>query len=104
MGYILIQPDVKPEGHEKDNLADGITKHTAKKVPKRHLITCGSRFSSRVENNYAVIELELTAIQLAVDKCWMYLAGTEFTAITVNIASIETLRAIYSNLGHQQTI
>ena len=33
-------------------------------------------------NNYAVIELELTAIQWAVDKCWMYLAGTEFTAIT----------------------
>ena len=41
LGYILIQPDVKPEGHEKDNLADGITKHTGKKVPKGHLITCG---------------------------------------------------------------
>ena len=79
---ILIQPDVKPEGHEEDNLAEGITKHTAKKVPKGHLITCGSRFLSSAEHNYAVTELELTLIQWAVDKCRMYLAGTEFTAIT----------------------
>ena len=35
-----------------------------------------------MENNYVVIELELTAIQWAVDNCRMYLAGTEFTAIT----------------------
>ena len=34
-----------------------------------------------MENNYVVIELELTAIQWAVDNCRMYLAGTEFTAI-----------------------
>ena len=77
----MIQPDVKPEGHEEDNLAEGITKHTAKKVPKGHLITSGSRFLSSVKNNYVVIELELTAIQWAVDNCRMYLAGTEFTAI-----------------------
>ena len=82
LGYILIQLDVKPEGHEEDNLAKGITKHTAKKVPKGHLITCGTRFLSNAEKNYAVIELELLAIQWAVDKCWMYLAGTEFAAKT----------------------
>ena len=35
--YILIQPDVKPEGHEEDNLAEGITKHTAKKVGELNL-------------------------------------------------------------------
>ena len=61
LGYILILPDAKPEGHE-DNFADETTKHTTKKIPKGHLITCGSRFLSNAGKNYAVIELELTAV------------------------------------------
>ena len=55
---------------------------TTKKIPKGHLITCGSRFLSNAEKNYVVIELELTTIQWVIDKCRMYLAGTEFTTIT----------------------
>ena len=36
------------------------------KAPR--LITCGSRFVSLAENNYAVVELQLLAIQWAVEK------------------------------------
>ena len=46
------------------------------------LITCSSRFLSNAEGNYAVVELELLAIQWAVEKCRMYLAGTHFTVLT----------------------
>ena len=35
-----------PEVQEEDDLANGITKHTAKKISKGHLVTCGSRFLS----------------------------------------------------------
>ena len=34
LGFVLIQPKVMPEGHEEDDLANGITKHTAKEIPK----------------------------------------------------------------------
>ena len=47
-----------------------------------HLITCGSRFISSAENNYAVVELELLAIQWAVEKCRLYLSGAHFTIVT----------------------
>ena len=50
------------------------------KVPL--LIMAGSRFISSVEKNYAVVELELLAIQWAVEKCRLYLAGLEFLIIT----------------------
>ena len=46
------------------------------------LITCGSRFISNAERNYAVVELECLAIQWAVEKCRLYLAGTDFTVFT----------------------
>ena len=46
------------------------------KVPL--LIQAGSRFLSSAEKNYAVVELELLAIQWAVEKCPLYLAGAEF--------------------------
>ena len=42
------------------------------------LITVGSRFLSPGEDNYAVVELELLAIQWAVNKCRLYLAGRSF--------------------------
>jgi hypothetical protein len=42
----------------------------------------GSRFLSAAEKNYAVVELELLAVQWAVHKCRMYLAGVQFTIIT----------------------
>ena len=46
------------------------------------LITCGSRFLNDAEKNYAVVELELLAIQWAVQKCRLYLAGSHFTVVT----------------------
>jgi hypothetical protein len=46
------------------------------------LIMAGSRFLSPAEKNYAVVELELLAIQRAIEKCRLYLAGTDFTVIT----------------------
>ena len=49
---------------------------------KLRLITCGSRFITDAEKNYAVIELECLAIQWAVDRCRLYLAGTNFTVFT----------------------
>ena len=46
------------------------------------LIMTGSRFLSPAENNYAVVELELLAIQWRVEKCRMYLSGAEFLIVT----------------------
>jgi hypothetical protein len=46
------------------------------------LIQAGSRFLSPAGKNYAVVELELLAIQWAIEKCCLYLAGTEFTVVT----------------------
>ena len=54
LGFILIQTETKPEGNE-DNLANIVTKHTAKKIPKGKLVSCSSRFLSSAESNYAVI-------------------------------------------------
>ena len=52
LGYILIQ-----------------TEDTNSSKPVNKLITCGSRFLSETECNYAVVELKLLAIQRAVQKC-----------------------------------
>ena len=65
MGYILIQ-----------------TEDTNSSKPVHKLITCGSRFLSEAERNYAVVELELLAIQWAVQNCQLYLAGADFEIIT----------------------
>ena len=81
LGFVLIQTDVKPEANE-DAMADMVTRHTAKKIPKGKLASCGSRFLSSAEENYAVIELELLAVQWAIQKSRMYLVGTNFTVIT----------------------
>ena len=61
LGYILVQYDQ--------------ARHT-------RLITCGSRFLSVAEKNYAVVELECLAVQWAVAKCRLYLAGIEFKILT----------------------
>ena len=82
LGFVLIQTEVKPEAKDDDALADAVTKHTAKKIPKGRLVSCGSRFLSSAEANYAVIELELLAIQWAIAKSRLYLAGANFTVIT----------------------
>ena len=62
LGFILAQDD-------------GLGGHT-------RLITCGSRFLSPAEANYAVIELECLAIQWAILKCRNYLIGVNFTVKT----------------------
>jgi hypothetical protein len=46
------------------------------------LIMAGSRLLSPAEKNYAMVELELLAIQWAVEKCRLYLAGANFTVVT----------------------
>ena len=46
------------------------------------LITCGSRFLSPAEKNYAVCELECLGIQWAIEKCRLYLLGAEFLVLT----------------------
>ena len=46
------------------------------------LITCGSRFLNDAEKNYAVVALELLAIQWVIQKCRLYLAGSNFTVVT----------------------
>ena len=46
------------------------------------LIQCGSRFLSRAEGNYAVVEIEAIAVQWAIIKCRHYLLGTDFKVLT----------------------
>ena len=57
-----------------------VQEDTEKKAPL--LIMASSRFLSPAEKNYAVIELELLAIQWATEKCPLYLAGADFTIVT----------------------
>ena len=49
------------------------------KIPKGKRITCGSRFLFSIEANYAVIELELLAIQWAFSRSRLYLSGKKNT-------------------------
>ena len=60
-------------------------------MPTRKLICCGSRFLSKAEENYAIVEKELLAVQWAVEKARMYLAGSQFTAITDHAPLISIL-------------
>ena len=68
LGYILIQTELTETDRTRNK---GATGHITKD-PRGKLITCGSRFLSSAENNYAVIELELLAIQWAVSKCRIF--------------------------------
>ena len=61
LGYVLVQHD---------------------EASRPRLITCGSRFLSSAEKNYAVVELECLGIQWAVEKCRLYLLGAEFIVKT----------------------
>ena len=74
LGYILIQ-----------------TEDTNSSKPVHKLITCGSRFLSEAECNYAVVELELLVIQWAVQKCRLYLAGVDFEIITDHQSLIDIM-------------
>ena len=66
LGYSLVQ-------HEHED-------HSKAKQFK--MITCGSRFLSPAERNYAVCELECLGIQWAVEKCRLYLLGAQFLILT----------------------
>src|SRR6056300_356277 len=46
------------------------------------LVQCGSRSLLPAETRYATIELELLAIQYAIEKCKFYLYGCEFGVLT----------------------
>ena len=66
LGYILVQ-------HEEDDYS---------KSKELKLITCGSRFLSPAEKNYAVCELECLGIQWAVEKSRLYLLSAQFLVLT----------------------
>ena len=63
---------------------DASTRYLIKRVPKGDLISCGSRYISSAELNYAyaMVELELLALQWATEKACLYLLGAPFSAIT----------------------
>ena len=46
------------------------------------VVQCGSRYLSDAETRYAVIELEMLAVVLALHKCRLYLSGTKFEIVT----------------------
>ena len=81
LGYVLLQTETEPE-IEDDPRAEQKAKYTVKRMPKGQLIACGSRFLSPAEANYAIVEAELLAVQWAIQKLRMYLAGAQFTVIT----------------------
>ena len=46
------------------------------------LVQCGSRSLTSAQTRYAVVELEMMAIQWAVEKCKYYLTGANFKVVT----------------------
>ena len=83
LGYVLIRTDKKIEiADDAEAINKLVSKHTVKKMPIGKLICCGSRFLSQAEQNYAVVEKELLAVQWAVQNSRLYLAGANFTVIT----------------------
>ena len=78
MGYVLLQ----------------------RQSDKWRLIQCGSRFVSDTESRYAVIELELSAVKWAMEKCHLFLKGLpKFTLVVdhqplVTILDKQTLDAV----------
>ena len=61
LGFVLVHPEVDDLVLNKDGylITTSPTSYTIKKHPKGWLITCGSRFISATELNYAVVELEM---------------------------------------------
>ena len=83
LGFVLVHPEVDDLLLNKDGylITTSPTSYTIKKHPKGRLITCGSRFISATELNYAIVELEMLALVWAVQKCRLYLAGTKFELV-----------------------
>ena len=75
LGYVIIQTNEKLE-------IDASTRGSLKRMPKEDLISCGSWYISGAEKNYAMVELELLALQWATEKARLYLLGAHFSAVT----------------------
>ena len=73
MAEPVIQTDEKLE-------LDALTQNSIKHMPKGTLMSCGSRYISFAE--HAMVELELLALQWAIEKARLYLLGAPFCAIT----------------------
>ena len=81
--YILIQTDKKIEiADDAEAINKPVAKHKVKKMLIGKLICCRGRFLSQAEQNYAVVDKELLAVQWAVQKSRVCLAEANFTVIT----------------------
>ena len=58
---------------------------------KWRLIQCGSRFLQDAETRYAMVELEALAIQWAIKKCHVFLAGLPHFSVITDHKSLESL-------------
>lgn len=58
--------------------------HGNQNNPTWKIVSCGSRFLSDAESGYAVCELEMLAIQWAVKKCHVYLAGMPYFVVVTD--------------------
>ena len=79
LGYVLIQPQTTTEEANEEEVLQGTVRHILKRIPKGKLITCGSRFLSKAEKNYAMSEQGLLVLQWATNEPSVYLVGSQFT-------------------------
>ena len=79
LGYVLIQPQTAPEEANEEEVLQGTVRHILKRITKGKLITCGSRFLSKAEKNYAMSEQGLLVLQWATNEPSVYLVGSQFT-------------------------
>ncbi|MFO0089677.1 MAG: RNase H-like domain-containing protein, partial [bacterium] len=60
------------------------------------LIQCGSRFVTETEGRYAIVELELRAVEWAVKKCRLYLIGIPIFTLVVDHQPLVTILDRYT--------
>ena len=60
------------------------------------MIECGSRFVSDAESRYAVVELELCAVEWAMRKCRLYLIGLPSFTLVVDHQALVTILDKYT--------